>query len=82
MDRKRYELFMLDTTVDIIKEFEGYSKLEVETVRGNLWLFKPQLQKEDAVKLEEGQTYELEGFAKLRNMSSGKSKPTLYGYLY
>ena len=49
MERKRYELFMMDRTLDIVKEFAEYSKLEVETVRGDLWLFKAQLQKEDAV---------------------------------
>jgi hypothetical protein len=69
-------------TEDITKPFEGYSKFEVEIVRGNLWLFKPQLQKEDAVKLEEGQTYDLDGFVKIRDMNSGKSKATLSGYLY
>jgi hypothetical protein len=56
MDRKRYELFMLEKTEDVAKAFEGYSKFEVEIVRGNLWLFKPQLQNGDAVKIEEGQT--------------------------
>jgi hypothetical protein len=82
MDRKRFELFMLDKTEDIANAFEGYSKFEVEIVRGNLWLLKPQLQNEEAVKLEEGQTYDLDGFVKIRDMSSGKSKATLSGYLY
>ncbi|MDO6430903.1 hypothetical protein Q4E93_09915 [Flavitalea sp. BT771] len=82
MERKPYELFMLENTLDITEAFEGYSKLEVEQVRGDLWLFKDQLQKEDAVRLEEGKTYELSGFVQIQNMSGGKSRPTLYGYLF
>jgi hypothetical protein len=54
MHRKHFELLMLDKTEDSVDAFEGYSKFEVEIVRGNLWLFKPQLQSEDAVKLVVG----------------------------
>ena len=81
MAKKRIELFIRQKTEDISEAFKGYTTLEVETVRGNLWLFKDRLLIEDAVRIEEGKTYNLTGFVQIQNMGLGKSKPTLYGYL-
>jgi hypothetical protein len=82
MQPKRIELFIKNKTEDMTEVFRGYTKLKVESVYGNLWLFKDQLQMEDAVKIEAGMTYSIGEFVQIQNMGLGKSKPTLYGYLF
>jgi hypothetical protein len=81
MEPKRIELLIKKKTQDISELFKGYTKIKIETVRGNLWLLKDQLQREDAIKIKEGETYDLEGFVQIQNMGFGKSLPTLTGYL-
>ena len=80
---KEINLTVKDITTDITKEIDGYSEIYVERVYGDLFFMKNGSSLEDAIKIEDNTTYQLNNITQIHNVHGKKAKSffTLKGYL-
>jgi hypothetical protein len=79
---KEISLVINHITYDVTELFKNYENILVDEVTGNLWFMKDQLQLEDAIRIEAGKSYYLEGIVQIQRMSKGTSLHTLNGLIY
>jgi hypothetical protein len=79
---KEINLIILDMTYDVTELFKDYASIMIDDVAGNLWFMKDRLQIDDAVRIEVGKTYDVEGIVQIQRMSKEESINMLSGFIF